>query len=628
MDCDASRCQQKAALIAFLVTCFAGVAFGESNPPALLNGIGASLYAERCAQCHDHAVDRIPPRTFLSLVKTPDQVVRALTTGIMQSQAAGLSGNQINSLAAFITGKTTGATDDPDPEANRCAKPAGPIALNPSDWNGWGHDIENSRFQREAGLSAADVPRLKVKWVFAYPGHVAEGQPTVVGDRLFVGGRAGRVFALNAKTGCTYWSLMAEASVRSAISVGAMPAGSPARFAAYFSTDNGYLRAVDAETGKPIWSTRVEDYPTTRLTGSPTLYQGRLFVPLSSFEEVSAVDPKYACCTFRGGVVAVDGTTGLILWKTHTIAAEPKQFATNATGTALIGPAGAAIFSAPTIDPRRKLVYVGTGNSYTQLSVDSANAIMALDLETGARRWVAQVMAGDNICPKAQTAADCARTGPDFDFAAPPILQHQADGRDILIAISKAGTVYAFDPDRSGKILWQENLGPGSRTAGPSGLAGDDRYFYAGSADALPQPGVAVGGISGLEIATGRVLWRVPGPPPVCAWGNETNALAKAYGAVGCTSAQPGALALIPGVVFSGSADGHMRAFSTKDGAKLWDFDTAAQAYHAVNGTTATGGSIGGGVEAVANGVLYVNSGSAGVHQPGNVLIAFTVDGK
>jgi polyvinyl alcohol dehydrogenase (cytochrome) len=628
MDCNAPRRRHTIVLVAFILTCVAGMALGDSDPPAPANITGASLYAERCAQCHDHAVDRIPPRAFLSLVKTPDQVVRALTAGVMQSQAAGLSGAQIKSLAVFITGKSPGSADNPDPQANHCAKPAREIKLGADDWNGWGHDAENSRYQRRAGLSATDVPRLKVKWVFAYPGKVAEGQPTVVGDYVFVGGRAGRVFALDARTGCTYWALTADASVRSAISVGALPADSPARFAAYFSTDNGYLRAVDAKTGTSLWTTRVEDYSTTRLTGSPTLYEGRLYVPLSSFEKVSAVDPNYACCTFRGGLVAVDGATGRILWKTHTIEAEPKPFATSAAGTALIGPAGAAVFSAPTVDPKRKLVYVGTGNSYTQLSVDSTNAIMAFDLETGKRRWAAQVIARDNICPKAQTSANCASTGPDFDFAAPPVLRHLSDGKDILIAISKADTAYAFDPDQNGKILLQENLGPGSRTAGPAGLAADDRNFYAGSADAVPRPDVTVGGISGLDIATGSVSWNTPATPPVCAWGNETNALAKAYGAVGCTSAQCGALALIPGVVFSGSADGHMRAYSTKDGAKLWYFDTAAQTYHAVNGTVGSGGSIGGGVEAVANGVLYVNSGSAGVHQPGNVLIAFTVDGK
>jgi polyvinyl alcohol dehydrogenase (cytochrome) len=159
-------------------------------------------------------------------------------------------------------------------------------------------------------------------------------------------------------------------------------------------------------------------------------------------------------------------------------------------------------------------------------------------------------------------------------------------------------------------------------------LAADDRSFYAGSADAVPRPGSVIGGISGLDIATGGIRWHTPATPPVCAWGNETNALAKAYGAAGCTTAQSGALALIPGIVFSGSADGHMRAYSTSDGAKLWDFDTAAQTYHTVNGITGRGGSIGGGAEVVANGVLYVNSGSGGVHQPGDVLIAFTVDGK
>ncbi|MDB5394900.1 MAG: cytochrome oxidase Cbb3 [Rhodospirillales bacterium] len=605
---------------------YAVQARGDSDPVPSPSASqpGAALYAERCAQCHDHPVDRIPPRAFLSIVKTPEQVVTALSAGVMQPMAAGLNPDQIKSLAVFITGKEPGATHDPDPEANRCAKPASSIALGPDDWNGWGHDSGNARFQADAGIKPANIPRLKVKWVFAYPGNVADGQPVIVGGMLFIANRAGRVFALNAETGCTYWSFLAEGGVHAGISVGALPDG---KSAAYVTTENGYLRALDALTGAPVWTTRVEDHPATRLTGSPTLFDGRLYVPLSSLEEVSLFNANYACCTFRGGIAAVDAVTGKIVWKTHTIAQEPKQIGVSASGTKLFGPAGVAIFSAPTIDPKRKLVYAGTGNSYTQDSIDTANAVIAFDLETGARRWVAQALPDDNVCPKALKSEECPHTGPDFDFAAPPVLRTLPNGKEILVAISKADEAFGFDPDQNGKLVWRQTLGKGSRTAGVWGMAADATRIYVGGADVRPQPGVTVGGLNGVDIATGKLDWRTPAPPAVCGWGDAQTPLSIANGAVGCSPAQPGAIAAIPGVVFSGSVDGHIRAFSSNDGTKLWDFDTG-QHFKAVNADTAIGGSISNGAEAVAKGVLYVNSGSAGVHQPGNALIAFTVDGK
>jgi len=616
-----------AALLAAVL--FSPVARAAEAPAAApsVGQPGAALYAERCAQCHDHAVDRIPPRAFLGIVKTPDQVVQALTSGIMQSQATGLSADQIASLAVFITGKQPGSATGPDPKANLCAAPAGPIKFDGKDWNGWGRDLDNSRYQPHPGLTAADLPRLRVKWAFAYPGNVADGQPTVIGDRLFVTSRAGRVFSLDARTGCTRWVFDAEGGVRTAVVVGALPASSPAKFAAYFATENGWFHALDAETGKPLWTIRVEDHPVTRLTGSPTLYEGRLYVPLASLEEVSVRNPNYACCSFRGGIAAVDAATGRILWKVHTIDQEPKRIGTTASGVPMTGPAGVAIFSAPTIDPKRKLIYVGTGNSYTQISADTANAIVAFDLETGARRWATQVLAKDDICPAAAGEAACEHTGPDFDFSAPPILRRLANGKEILVAGSKAEEAYAFDPDQKGKLLWRVKLGQGSRTAGPWGLAADDRHAYVGSADLKPGPGATVGGLTALDFATGKVVWRRPAPPAVCSWGEQAGDLAAAFNAVSCTQAQPAAVALIPGAVFSGSIDGHMRAFSTGDGAVLWDFDTA-KSFDAVNGAKAVGGSISNGAQTIAGGVLYVNSGAGGVHQPGNALIAFTVDGK
>jgi len=602
-----------------------GHARAETDPvPAPdANNPGAQLYAQKCAQCHDHPVDRIPARAFLAIVKTPEQVVTALTSGVMQPMAAGLSADQIKSLAVFVTGKEPGATHDPDPEANRCTTQA-VLKPSPKDWSSWGHDFGNTRFQAEPGIKSADVPKLKVKWVFSYPGNVADGQPTVAGDMLFVANRAGRVFALDAKTGCTHWSFTAEAGVHAGIGVGPLPGG---KHAAYVVTENGWLHALDAETGAAVWTVRVEDHPATRLTGSPTLYDGRLYVPLSSLEEVSLFNPNYACCTFRGGIAAVDAATGKILWKSHNIEQEPKQIGVSASGTKLMGPAGVAIFSAITVDPKRKLVYAGTGNSYTQSSIDVANAIIAFDMDTGKRKWVTQALPEDDICPKAQKPEGCSHVGPDFDFAAPPVLRKMPNGKDILVAISKADEAFGYDPDQNGKLVWRTKLGKGSRTAGVWGMATDKTQMYVGSADVRPQPGVTVGGLTALDFATGKTVWHVPAPPAVCAWGDAPSPLALANGAVNCSATQPGALAVIPGVVFSGSIDGHMRAFLTKDGAKLWDFDTGGS-FKAVNAQTATGGSLSNGVEAIANGVLYVNSGAAGVHQPGNALIAFTVDGK
>ncbi|HTJ65089.1 MAG TPA: PQQ-binding-like beta-propeller repeat protein [Alphaproteobacteria bacterium] len=599
-------------------------AAGDLVPGPDQNTPGAKIYAEHCAQCHDHPVDRIPPRVLLSIVKTPEQVVTALTSGPMQAMGASLSADEKKQVATYITGKEPGASHDPDPAANRCTKPADPIQFGKGDWTQWGHDSGNTRYQADPGIAAADVPKLKVKWVFAYPGNIADSQPTIAGHMLFVANRAGRAFALDARTGCTYWSFDAEAGIHAGISVAKRPDG---QAVAYVTTDNGYLHALDALTGKVIWTTRVEDHPATRLSGSPTFYDGRIYVPLSSLEEVSLFNASYACCTFRGGVVAVDVSTGKIAWKSHTITEEPKQIGVNADGTKLFGPSGVAVFSAPTIDPKRKAVYVGTGNSYTQESVPTANAVMAFDLDTGARRWVYQALADDNICPKAQKPEDCKTVGPDFDFAAPPVLRKLPNGKDVLVAISKADEIFGFDPDQNGKLLWRHKIGKGSRTAGVWGMSVDDLHMYVGSSDLRPGPDVVVGGLTAADFADGKTVWHTPAPPAVCAWGNVASALAAANGAVSCSPAQPGATALIPGVVFSGSVDGHMRAFSTKDGRKLWDVDTALT-YKAINGATATGGSISNGAEAIANGTLFVNSGSAGVHQPGNALIAYTVDGK
>jgi len=581
---------------------------------------GGMLYRQRCAMCHDNPTGRIPARTFLGIIKSPDSIIATLTHGAMRPQAAGLDADQIRAIAVYLTGREPGQNPQPDPQANLCKKPGPAIALDGRQWNGWSPDLKNARYQAQPGLRAEDVKRLKVKWVFAYP-DIAYGQPTQVAGRVFVVSRAGWVFSLDAETGCTYWAHDAGAPVRTAVTIGALPASAPARFAAYFGDEKGTVHAVDAMTGKPLWTMVADDHLLARITGSPKFYQGRVYVPVSSMEEVSGGTPKYPCCTARGSLLALDAATGKVVWKSYAIESEPKPTRLNPSGVQMYGPAGGSIWNSPTIDEKRKLIYVGTGDSFTDVPTDSTDSILALDLETGKRVWTTQVKKHDDWlvgCVPGHTPDNCPKNpGPDFDFGASPLLHTLPDGKDIILDGAKSGVVYAFDPDDHGKILWQKKIAEGSSVGAIVwGPAADAEHWYVSIGDVTARPPYAPGGLWAFRPATGDIVWHTPAPKAACSWGT-----------VNCSGAQPGGVTAIPGVVFAGSWDGHIRAYSTKDGAIAWDFDTA-QTYDAVNGVKANGGAIDMGGQTIANGLLLVNSGVTPIQRPGNALIAFTVDGK
>lgn len=588
----------------------------QSSAPASASAEGEAIYKQRCAMCHDSAQDRVPP-LFLIRRRSAEDVIQTLTDGAMKQQASGLTADQVRNLAIHLTGKNPGSPLKADLERNKCGA-IPPLDLKAQQWNGWSADLDNSRFQPNPGIKPEDIPRLKLKFAWSHPGPMATGQPVVVGDWLFLTIEAGMIVSLNSKTGCTNWVIKPGAAVRAVPSVGAMPSGSQAKVALYFGDEKSFVHAVDAATGKPIWKTKIETHFLSRVTGAPVLHGNRIYVPLSSFEETAGRDAKYECCTFRGSVVALDAYTGKVVWKSFTVQDEPKAFKKSTEGTQMYGPAGGAIWSSPTLDLKRKSIYVGTGNSYTDVPTAHSDAIIAFDMDTGKVKWASQVTEKDNFlvgCRQPGVGNCPDNRGPDHDFGSSPVLRTLPNGKQVLLGGQKSGVMWAFDPD-NGKVLWQAKVGNGGALGGIEwGFAADRENVYVPIAD--PSGTDRKPGLTALKLATGEVLWNMPAPAAKCSWGTTR-----------CNNSQSAAATVIPGAVFSGTADGILRAYSTKDGSIIWSFDTAAE-QNTVNAGPAKGGTLDGGGPIVVNGILYTNSGYGRlIGQPGNLLLAFSVDGK
>jgi polyvinyl alcohol dehydrogenase (cytochrome) len=577
---------------------------------------GETLYRTKCASCHDRPAPDSRAQTREALKdRSPEAIVDALTGGAMRYQGLSLGGAERRAIAEFLTGRSVGG-DITGAASGRCTSPPplADITTGPR-WNGWGPTLQNTHFQSsaQAGLSAEQVPRLALKWAFGFPDTTsAWAQPAIVGGRLFVGSQNGTVYALDPRTGCVIWTFGAQGGVRASISVGPWhaEARSAKAAAAYFSDQKGFAYALDADTGALLWSRKVDNHPLIRLTGSPALYDGTLFVPTSSYEEAGK-PPDYVCCTFRGSILALDAQTGDVVWRTYTISEPATLLGTRADGHESWGPAGGAIWTAPTIDAKRGVLYVGVGNTYAGLATaPAANAVAAMDLKTGKLLWAKQVAAPDIFGCRVGESNCGERPGPDFDFGSSPALTTLPGGRDVIVIGNKSGIGYAMDPDKQGEILWEYRAGKGSALGGIEwGAAVDDTQAYFPVADGnSPSPG----GLHAVKLTTGERVWFTPPPAPVCGRPGR-----------GCNGAQSAAITAIPGVVFSPSNDGAIRAFSAKDGAIVWEFDTNRE-FQTVNGVKAKGGSMNGPAPVAAGGMLYVNSGyGAFGSRVGNVLLAF-----
>jgi polyvinyl alcohol dehydrogenase (cytochrome) len=587
------------------------ITLARTTKPPELDKDGSYLYHSRCASCHTpfNAV-RAPWPDTLRIMLQP-AILTALESGKMSAVGSGMSHEQRVAVANYLGRPQT----EQSSVAKACGTTSQPISRSPL-WNGWGVDLSNSRFQPAelAGLSKSQLARLQVKWAFGYFGATGGGgPPTIIGDRIFVAGGDARIYSLDMYSGCVYWSFLPMAPARTAITV------SDDGSTAYFGDAQARAYAVNTTTGALLWKAELDQHPFAMVSAAPKLYLGRLYVPVSSAEELGGVNPKYPCCSFRGSVSALDAKTGNILWKTYTIATPAQPTSTNAAGTGMLGPSGAAVWTSPTIDAARHALYIGTGDNYSEPASATSDAVIALDLKDGKILWVKQLTTEDrfNVGCFSPDKSSCPKNpGGDFDVGAPPILHVLKNGKSLLIVGQKSGVAYGLDPDDEGRIVWQSRVGKGGALGGIEfGGAATDALVYFPLSDWAPDP-KAGGGLFALEITTGKKIWSTAAPQPAC--------VDKA----GCSAAQPAPATAIPGVVFSGSLDGHIRAYDELDGTILWDFDTARK-FPTVNGVESHGGSINYAGPVVAGGMLFVVSGySTNAGMPGNVLLAFSEDGK
>ncbi len=602
---------------------FAGAALPLASPALAQSPASASgeaVYAEHCALCHEQVNERIPHRSALQQLPA-ERIVRALDAGAMLAIAMAMNRDERLAVAEYLG---TDARDTGPPSTAYCTDRTLTLGALAPAWNGWSPAPDNARYQpaERAGLTAADVPNLRLEWAYGFAGDVtAFAAPTIIGGHVFVGSAGGLVQALAADSGCLKWTFQATGPVRAA----PLTAELDGRHVVLFGDLTGWFYALDAATGELVWKTQLETHDSTRLTAAAALHDGVAYVPVSSWEESRAGDPDYACCTFRGSVVAVRVRDGAQLWKTY-FTDPPRELGKNGSGAPLYGPSGAAVWSTPTVDAARGLLYVTTGDNYTEPATATSDAIVALALTDGRIAWLKQTTPNDaynGSCNRDHRSNCPFESGPDFDFGASAILLQRGER---LLAGQKSGIVYALDATKRGEILWQTRVGEGGLNGGVQwGMATDGEYVYAATSDVGrarwagdpfdtrryvldPKRG---GGLTALRVSDGRRVWHAPAAP--CPDGAPA----------GCSPAQPGAVTLIPGAVFATSNDGHVRAHATADGRVLWDFDTVSE-FETVNGVPARGGSLDGQGVVVADGLVLVASGyprNGGM--PGNVLLAF-----
>jgi len=509
--------------------------------------------------------------------------------------------------------------------ATSSVPPAAPAAATGAhDWPAWTYDLAGSRFAAgETELTPATVGNLRLKWAFAYPrAGLAKSQPAVVGGIAYFGSPDGKLHAVNATTGATVWIFDVDTVSPGVGNTAVWDGPTVADGKVIFGDHRGYLYALAQRSGALLWATHVDTHPFAAFTGSPLYYHGKVYIGMSSEESGQGID--YPCCTFRGQLAAVDGSTGAVVWRYRTVP-PASEVGSWPNGQPMYAPSGGPVWGTPAIDQDTNTVYFGTGQNYTGVGPDhnqpagDIDSIIALNTSNGAVRWKRQLAEADTY------RVACSRGDPGY---CPGLLNGSALDYDVspgpnvftvgsrrLVGVGQKNGVYHVFDAATGATVWERTLGvpaPGGPGGIQWGTSYDGQRLYIATWQANP------GTLFAIDPATGATMWSAPNPPDGCSTGGA--AQFPGY----CQLALTPAVTTSPGVVYEGSWDGKMRAFSADTGAVLWEYDTFRH-FAGVNGITGTGSAVSGnGGAVVSNGMVFVQSG----YYPypvdaGYVLLAF-----
>jgi len=592
---------------------------------------GEAIYQSQCSTCHTNPVSKAPLLQAMQ-TKNLSSISFELFLGKMRSQAASLSYEQKIKVAEYIAG----GKQPYQPEAwHYCENKNVQTSQVFSGGRGFDERHTAAVGKAVANIDSSNVATLTLQWVFALPNTSdTRSQPVIANDTLFVAAQGGDVFALDRHTGCIQWHLHTGVPVRTSLTLVELPEGK--RTLLLYGDSESYVNAVDAKTGERVWRTdaAISDYSilTGAITASVDTESGESFliVPVSTYEVIVATDPTHECCQSHGAVHRLATASGQIIWTKHLAEAAAPRGVSKA-GVRQWGPSGVPVWSTPTIDSARGVVYVGTGENASAPATALSDAVVALDLANGDKIWHFQGMAGDTwngACGLFPVGSNCpARQGPDYDFGASVIVATNTAGKALLLAGQKSGDIYALDPDNKGELLWQTRIGTGSAVGGVHwGMAIADGKVFAAANDP-PFPGkIRQPGLYALAIDSGEQLWNYP-LKRRCETDREAYFQRRElYPECSYFFSFSAALTIANDVVFAPALDGTIRAFNSANGELLWQFMTANE-FETVAGTKARGGSMDNVGVIFAGNYVYMQSGySLFGALPGNILLAFSID--
>lgn len=648
-----------------------GAAIAQAqSPPSDDNHPGRAVYRARCAYCHEAEGSDAPATASIRRLSKAN-IKYTVELGYMRQYAKGIPKDQLAQLVDWLPQSQAGEGD----WTTKAACPTNKRAVNlkgaPRTAVGFGLGLDNTRQMtaKETGLTKADMKKLELAYVVAFPQTATmRSQPVIVGDTLFMAATdSGHIYALDVASGCLKWAYASDLTLRSSLTFAEATAKTGEMIIAGDAA--GRVHAVDAKTGREVWVKDIKLSDVNRVTGAPIAYKGVVYVPLSAIEVNFTGADDYECCTGQGAVVALDVATGKTLWTGRTME-DAKPTFKDKNGVQKWGPSGAIIWSSPAVDPKRGLIYAGTGENTSWPATGTSDSIIAYDMKTGAQKWVFQATKADiwnYACGR--RGPNCDWPGeyqsPDHDFGGSPVLIKLKNGTERVVAGQKSGALWALDPD-TGKLIWSNKASRGSAGGGVRwGLAYDGERIFMPSNDggpASPTESPNFGpGIHAINAATGEIEWTYKPNARDC--GDASQPVAAATRPQGAQRITPIAAPVLPparvnaeaqarprpaaeqpprpagarcrigmaaapivvdGAVVTGTNGGMLRIFDGATGEVLFEYQTNKPYPNTVNGVEGRGGSIDSHPYVAADGTLFVQSGYARFGQPpGNVLLAF-----